>query len=665
MKQMLQPEPTSQPNEKRKNNTINAVAITLVLCSLVLMVLSQVIRAGVAAELRLAPLLMLPVGLVFFFIGIRAMDKERLPGWLEKTLSACASWLGVRPQQFLSLFFALLFSALTCVAAGFLYQMRMPVAAVLCWLLSIGLAFFGAWIKPQGAHKFNANLWISAVVIFGASFAIRSINTANIPIVLSGDEAASGLFSLKFLTGETDNLFITGWFSFPILFNFLESISIRIFGQTTEALRLMAAFGGALTVMLVYLFGREMFGNLAGWCAAIFLTGLHFHNHFSRIGLNNIWDAFFFMLVLGCIWLGWKRNLRLMWLIAGAGLGLAQYFYATGRMLFVVFPLWVVLAGIFDRQRLKQALPNLVAMLWTCLIVLLPLAWFYAHEVPEFLAPMNRVGIFGAWMTTTATQFGGSKLLVLLNQIRLGVLGYIEEPTRAWYEPGVPILRMIPGVFFLIGLAFTFLRPKDERGQLLWLWLAAITAAVAFSESAPAAQRYVAATPALALMIGFGLFQLAQLLIKWLPKRAILFNVFVLLISVFLAADDLRFYYFVYTPNSDFSGFNGQVAQRLANTLKDEPAGTELYFFGYPAMGYDSIASLPYLAPQINYVNVNEPWTQSEPPPASAGHVYFAFLPDHDADREAVEKEYPGGVWTEQMYTVDLPLYWLYEVDVR
>jgi 4-amino-4-deoxy-L-arabinose transferase-like glycosyltransferase len=638
-----------------------AAPMLLILCSLAALILSQVIRASIARELRLTPLLILPVALILFFIGIRSMDKGGLPRWMEKGLNACSSWLGIRPEQFISLAYSLVFCILACTAAGFFYQMRSPVAAILCWLLGIVLVLFGGWRKPVEPRKFRKDVLISTGVIFSAAFTIRAISTATIPIVLSGDEASSGLFSLKFLTGEVNNLFITGWFSFPVLHNFLQSLSIRIFGQTTEALRLLAAFGGALTVALVYLVGREMFGNLAGWAAAIFLTGLHFHNHFSRIGLNNIWDGFFFILVLGCVWIGWKRNLRWAWLLAGVGLGLAQYFYATGRMLFGIIPLWGILAGLFDRSRLKQSIPNLVVMLWVAVIVMLPLGWFYATHFEEFLAPMNRVSIFGDWLKGAAADNGGSTFLVLLNQIKLGFFGFFETPTRAWYDPGFPILRAIPGVIFLIGLAFTLIHPKDERSQLLWIWLAAGVAAVGFSESTPAAQRYVSTIPALALLVGFALWQLTQMLTKWLPKRAWIFSGMLIAASILLAADDLRFYYLDYTPTSDFSGFNGQVAQRLADKLKAEPQGTALYFVGYPGMGYDSIASLPYLAPQISYLNVNAPWRDSVPPAPTSEKAYFVFLPNHETDRYEVALAYPGGVWSEEKYRGNETLYWLYE----
>jgi 4-amino-4-deoxy-L-arabinose transferase-like glycosyltransferase len=655
------PDHSRIPGSGEQTRSGSAVSMVLILFSLAALVLSQVIRAIVAPEFRLVPLLILPIGLVLFFIGILSMDKGHLPKWIERFLNACSRWLGIVPAQFISLKFSFIFGILTCTAAGFLYQMRSPVLAILCWLLSIALVLFGGWKKPKVALKVSKRTWISAAVIFAVSLAIRAIDTATIPIVLSGDEASSGLFSLKYLSGEVNNIFITGWFSFPSLHNFLQSLSIRIFGQTTEALRLLAAFGGALTVLLVYLVGKEMFGNLAGWTAAIFLTGLHFHNHFSRIGLNNIWDGFFFIFVLGCAWMGWRHHSRIAWLLAGVGIGLAQYFYATGRALFIIIPVWVLLAGIFDWKRLKQSVPDLLTSLWVAVIVVLPLAWFYLNYPNEFLAPMNRVSIFGAWMDYNVASFGGSKILLLINQIKLGLLGYIEQPIRAWYEPGVPILRAIPGVTFLIGLAFTFIHPKDERGQLLWVWLGANALAVGFSESTPAAQRYVAATPALALMIGFGLFQLARLLIKWIPKWSRIISIVIISASILLAADDLRFYYLEYTHKSDFSGFNGMVAQKLANRLKEEPAGTPLYFVGYPGMGYDSIASLPYLASQISYTNLTENWMQSDLPVPNTDTAYFAFLPNHDADRTYVEEKFPGGTWSEEYYKGEMTLYWLYE----
>lgn len=636
-------------------------AVTLVMWSVVILVLSQVIRADVPLEWKPVLMVFVPTAILLFLLGTWSLDRKTLPKWLEKPIQAGARWLGIQPGQFVSLCFSPLFSVLTCVAAGFQYKMHSSAAGIISWLLGIGLVIYSGWNNSRPGLKITRGVIVVAAGLFAGALALRAFNTATIPIVLSGDEASSGLFSTKFISGELNNLFITGWFSFPVLHNFLQSLSIRLFGQTTQALRLLAAFSGALTVALVYLIGRKMFGNLVGWASAIFLAGMHFHIHFSRIGLNNIWDGLFFTFVLGCVWIGWKKNSRIAWLLAGLGLGLAQYFYATGRLLFGIIALWLLLAGIFDWKKFKKTIPDFVLMGLMALIVILPLAFFFVKHPNEFMAPMNRVTIFGEWMDSSAAEFGGSRLLVILDQVKLGVAGYFDEPTRAWYTPGVPLLRAIPGAVFLLGLALTILHPKDERHHLFWIWLGAIAMAVATSESAPAAQRYVAAAPALALMVGFSLSQLGSIFSKWLPKGAGAFQVSIIVISLLLAADDARFYYLQYTPKSDFSGFNGMVAQTLANRVKNEPAGTELYFSGAPVMGYDSISSLPYLAPQMSYVNVDSPWGETEIPEPQGKRVLFVFLPNHESDRKAMEMAYPGGTWTEEKTGNGETLYWVYD----
>ena len=157
MSDTRQPEQTLQPDQSETPVPQARIAapMVLILCSLAALILSQVIRAGIARELRLTPLLILPVALILFFIGIRSMDKGRLPRWMENALNACSSWFGIKPEQFISLVYSLVFSILACTAAGFLYQMRSPVAAILCWLLGIALVLFGGWRKPAEPRKFS------------------------------------------------------------------------------------------------------------------------------------------------------------------------------------------------------------------------------------------------------------------------------------------------------------------------------------------------------------------------------------------------------------------------------------------------------------------------------------------------------------------------------
>jgi 4-amino-4-deoxy-L-arabinose transferase-like glycosyltransferase len=636
-------------------------SLVLIAGSILLMALSQFIRIDVPREFRTLPGIMVFVGLALFFFGVLAAEKNGLPNWLEKVTRWPAEKLRVSQGQVLLLFFSLIFAILAVVAAGLQEHMWSPEPALFCWALGILLAAAGGIDARVKKQKIPTAIILAGMGLFAAALALRAFNTKTIPIVLSGDEASCGLSSLNFLNGTIDNIFVMGWFSFPSLHNYLQSISIALFGQTTQALRMLSALVGALTVMVVFFVGRSMYGTATGLMAGIFLAGMHFHNHFSRIGLNNIWDGLFFVLVLGFLWIGWQKKSRAAYLVAGISLGFSQYFYTSSHLLFFIIPVWLLLAWLKDRKQFREALPGLFLMAWMALIVLLPLIWFYLNRPDDLFAPMNRVEVFRNLKELAATHSFGYAVWTELQQLWYGLLAYMGTPLRAWYMPGVPILRTIPGVIFLTGLVFMVFKPRDNRNQLIFLWLLALALSGGLSDSTPAAQRYVASAPAVALMVAFALSNLGDLANRWLPIGKRWIEVALLVIVLALAADDARFYYKTYTPNSDFSGFNGMVAQTLANFLKEEPAGTEVVFCGYPAMGYDSIASLPYLAPQIKFYNVNQAWETEETPTITGDRAFFVFLPDHESDKATMETEYPGGNWSEFYTTQGNPLFSLYE----
>ena len=130
------------------------------------------------------------------------------------------------------------------------------------------------------------------------------------------------------------------------------------------------------------------------------------------------------------------------------------------------------------------------------------------------------------------------------------------------------------------------------------------------SDSTPAAQRYVAAAPACALIVGYGLDKITQVGEQLWPKRAKIFTVAAYLIMIVAMASDLIFYFYEYTLKSEIDNVasNGMIAQQLATYLKDKPDGTQVAFFNAPGMGYYSIPSIQYLAPQVKGTDVMSSW---------------------------------------------------------
>ncbi len=548
--------------------------------------------------------------------------------------------------------------------AGDKEQAVSPMLSILFWLGAIGLAVYGSWRgTPRGWRlPREAWLWVGGVTVI--ALVVRGWDLRHIPVVLTGDEGSSGLSAMRFVNGQANNLFAIGWYSFPSLFFFIQSLPLRLLGPTITGVRLSSAIAGTLTVGGLYLLGRVMYGQRVGLVAAVLLAGLHFHLHFSRIGLNNIWDGLSYVFVLGAFWHGWKNETRGSFVLAGVGLGLAQYFYPSSRSLVVVLVAWLVVA-VLDWPRLRRNLPSVGLMFGVGGVVFLPLALFFLKHPDEYMAPIQRVTILGRWLTNEVQNTGQPAWQILWQQFKLSVEAYTQTPLRVWYMPGTPLLRLPSAVFFWVGLLLLVWRYRDGRTWLLGLWLLAVALGGALTESTPAAQRYVAAAPVAVLVAAYALVVVAEWLFQFQPRYVPYVGVAVVVAAVGISLADMQFYFQDYTPRTvtdgSFGGDNTWVAHKLGFYLQDKPSDTQVFFFGAPRMGYFSIPSVSFLAPQVTGFEMLHPWGAPDNPQPASAHLIFVFLPGFDNDRTLVEANYPGGRWVQENMPDGRLLYWLYE----
>ncbi len=612
---------------------------------------------------RFSAFVLAGLGLALVLLGVWSVQKGT-PRWLAYILEQTTRRLGIMEWQVFCLALAALMIAVVPLTAGELGSMLNPGIAVTAWVLALGLAVAGGWASVATLRRPSMQLVALLLALTTGAFLPRGLWTAHIPIFLTGDEGSAGLFAASLARGEINNLFISGWYSFPSFYFAIPALSIRLFGQTTEALRLPSALAGALTVTATFLVVRAMFGRRTAWLAALYLATLPFHIHFSRIGLNNIWDGFWYVAFVGALWYGWEHQRRNAYLLAGLALGLGQYFYPSTRALFGLLAIWVILAALLDRRRLKREGVNLSLLFVLSLLVAWPLLWHYLRHPEAFVAPLNRVGLSRAWLIHEAQTSGLPIWQVILRQLWLGFGAFTYEPLQAWYRPGYPILRPWPATFFLIGLVLLCLRAGRWRAPLLLLWLATFGLIGTLSESTPAAQRYTAAAPLCAVLVGYGLSESITLLSELWTKGRRWLSVVAIALALSFVLDDLYFYFFVYTPRSVFEQARSHtmIAQRLAEELQAHPADTQVIFFGHPAMGFRSIPSLQYLAPGIEGMDITSSWSSERKAQVSATHLLFVFLPHLEEEIQAVQTDYPGGLLRREIAADGETLYWLYQV---
>ncbi len=639
---------------------------TLLLSGAGVLILGQWLLQTLPLERRGSALWFTALGILLFLIPLISMlRKNDEPGRVEKIIGRVADWLRVSSWQAVLVLMSPFLSLLAWMAAGEGQRMIGPVLAILTWVLAIGTSMLGIF---NGKLQIRLSGMLLPLGLTILAFLVRGLGTDRIPFVLTGDEGSAGLAAVRFLKGEVNNPFVSSWYSFPALYFDIQALSIRIFGQTIQALRLTSALAGALTVAAIYFVGSSMFDRRTGLVAALFLAAYNFHVNFSRIGLNNIWDGLWYTIVIGALWYGWEHEELRAFIVSGFCLGIAQYFYPSGRALIIPILLWLIIVSLLDRAKFKRLLPGLLSMLLVSVTILLPLGLFYLHHPNEFIAPFARVSLFGPVLDGLVRSTGKPAWLIVLTQIGISFSAFTYQPIKFWYEPGTPLLLPLPAGLFLLGILLLLVRDHKTRTLLLALWIVTFGLIGGLSESTPASQRYIAVAPVCALLVGYGLSGTAGILEKLWPKLERPMYGATVAVAILMAAGELNFYFRVYTPKlaANWSHNNGVVAQELADYLKGKPSDLTVVFFGQPQMGYYSIPSLQYLAPNIKGVDAVTPWTpQSSSVIQGKKDLVFVFLPGNEGALPSVEAGFPAGRVHTEIASDGKPLYWYYEYPAQ
>ncbi len=103
------------------------------------------------------------------------------------------------------------------------------------------------------------------------------------------------------------------------------------------------------------------------------------------------------------------------------------------------------------------------------------------------------------------------------------------------------------------------------------------------------------------------------------------------------------------------------VANDIAHYLQAEPAPPTVYFMGFPRMGYFSLSTIPYLAPEAEAIDVIEPI--AAPPTWAINDPTLAiFLPERLNELPFVQAAYPNGSYEEVYDEENLLLYAVYRI---
>lgn len=466
-------------------------------------------------------------------------------------------------------------------------------------------------------------------------------------------EAQFGLDARRVLEQNAWNPIALTFDSHAHLFTVILSMAMRVFGDSFVAIRTATAVIGASTVILLYVATRRFFDIRTAWLASLAFVAMAIHLEFSRIATSAVLDAFLLCAVLAFLAIGWDTGRRRGYIAAGFALGFCQYTYHTGKIIPVIFAIWLCVVAIQNWELIAQRLSSLTMMWGIALVVSFPMWWVIATHWDTYRTAIQAVSLFAQsdtpgidWLHAIAAQQQLPVWQTVVYTIRDAAAAFIAVPVRDGYDVGLAILTLPSAVLFIIGVLLMIREYDDPRFWLLFLGLMSAVAIASITINTPAAQRMIYITPFVAIVVGIGLAQSSRWLrLEWIQSDWSLPNWLIQAIGILLAVGIAGYdanNYLINNRNAAIQPADA-MASAIGKTIAGFPEGTQAYAFTEPYMRYTANPILVFQAPQVVGIDVPQP-LQSAPPWVLQGpKQIFLFAPQRSAELALIRSYYPGG----------------------
>jgi hypothetical protein len=325
--------------------------------------------------------------------------------------------------------------------------------------------------------------------------------------------------------------------AFPYVFPYLQMISVDVFGRSLGGLRAASAILGALTLPAFYLLLRALLDRQTALAGLALLATFPPHLHFSRLGLNNVADPLFGILALAFFAWGLRRGHWHYYALGAVCLGLTQYFYEGGRLLFV--PLALIWLAVFLRSR-RLLLP----IIGVAMLVAAPVYYTLLMGGRSVAVRMTtqHISLDGAYWLTV---FSGGMIEHIEQHVLPTLLLYVRYIDDSLYYRGeTALLLPLMAGFALVGMVYVLRYPR--AAALLALWLAGATLGNSLLVNSIQSPRYVVVFPALVVLAALGVTHTVRLLaypVRWQrPLMALMVLALAVLQAVYYFGDHLPVY---------------------------------------------------------------------------------------------------------------------------
>lgn len=436
---------------------------------------------------------------------------------------------------------------------GFRYaeDVFVSLLPIIVWVYLMILCCLALYPNHQRALiQISLNLsWLGLLLLLGVAILLRGFHLSSLPPGLHPDEAGYIDFALLHIPSiEYSWLYInpfrTGLDSQPILYSYVLWLNTLLFGSSILAVKISSVLIGTLSVAGAFLMMKEITGNRRlAWLMAILMAFYHYHIHWSRLALSNIWTNFFLCFTIGLFLLGWRKRHSGGAVLAGVCLGLTTYVYSGGY--FVVILLAILFLQLWHKTTERLGLTIYSAkMVAIATVIAAPLIVF-AFRVPEFF--FGRANMIRGWTPPAILAYSQGAEMSYLDyaihqfQYSFGAYNFFPEVT-GFYQPGIPFLIGFASILFMVGIVLAF--KKTHSIALVWILIVTFMGGILL-DGTPGSTHFIGAIPAICWLVALPidkLFESGNHRLAYAILAVIIFT-------------DLYFYFVVYagTPSPDLS----------------------------------------------------------------------------------------------------------------
>lgn len=273
----------------------------------------------------------------------------------------------------------LILLALGTVAGGRLIEALPPAsvhlqfALLLAGVLVTGWALSGA---PRGRPVIARREAVIVLVLALAALAVRLVDLAGIaPALIDELHFIHGINAIRADINAPLLREVSTYLPATIVYSYAQWMAVDALGRSLEGLRFVSAVAGALTIPAAYLLARALFDRRTALLAAVLLAAFPPHLTFSRLAFAHIADPLFGTWALALFALALTRGRRWAWAWGGVALGLTQYFFEGGRLLYppLVLVWFAYLWLAWGPRRMAAHRRGMAVALLTALLVALPM----------------------------------------------------------------------------------------------------------------------------------------------------------------------------------------------------------------------------------------------------------------------------------------------------